>query len=352
MSGGLWRLLRPLLFQLDPEIAHAASLRALQGAAATGVGAELLRSIFAHRDVTPVEAFGLSFSHAVGLAAGYDKDALAWRGLAALGFSHIEVGTVTPRPQAGNPRPRVFRLAEDRAVINRLGFPSRGMEFVARQLKGPRPDGVVIGVNIGKNKETPLSEAVKDYLAVMTRLYDLADYVAVNVSSPNTPGLRDLQRFDYLGDLLGALAAARDQLSTSKERRVPLLVKLAPDLDDNEVSQSVEAIKSAGIDGVIATNTTICRDGLRSSFADQSGGLSGAPLTVRSTSRLRAICGALGPKIDVIGVGGIMGPADAAEKLRAGAKLVQVYTGMVYAGPAFATRVASQLPRLLAAPAR
>ncbi len=338
-----WRAVRPAFFALDPERAHALSLLGLRCGAATSVGRSLLRSTFMPAKAEPVEAFGLKFAHAVGLAAGYDKDALACRGLGCLGFSHIEIGTVTPLPQVGNAKPRVFRLLDDRGIINRLGFPSRGMEFVARQLTVNKPQDVVVGVNIGKNRDTTLRDAATDYLAVMERLYGLCDYIAVNVSSPNTPGLRDLQGGDYLGDLLGRLVNRRDGLAAETQKRRPLLVKLAPDLDDTALADSVSAILAAGVDGVIATNTTIARDGLRSVHAGEKGGLSGAPLTDRSTERLAAICAALSGKIDVIGVGGVMNDEDAAAKLRAGAKLVQVYSGMVYAGPGLARDIAESL---------
>ena len=305
--------------------------------------------MFAPRIARPVEAFGLRFAHEVGLAAGYDKDGTAWRGLASLGFSHVEIGTVTPRPQPGNPRPRVFRLVEDRGVINRLGFPSRGMDFVAAQLEGPRVADVVLGVNIGKNKDTPLQRAHEDYLAVMERLYAVCDYVTVNVSSPNTPGLRDLQGARYLHDLLSRLVDRRDVLASKEGVRRPLLVKIAPDLDDDELAESVGAILEAHVDGVIATNTTISRGGLRSAHCEQAGGLSGAPLTDRSTERVASLCRMLNGKLPVIGVGGIMHAEDARQKLDAGAKLVQLYSGMVYAGPSLARDIAEQLARPLTA---
>ncbi len=300
--------------------------------------------MFGPSSASPVEVFGLRFAHAVGLAAGYDKDATAWRGLACLGFSHVEIGTVTPRPQAGNARPRVFRLPADRGVINRLGFPSAGMEVVAANLAGPRPRDVILGVNIGKNKETPLPDAAGDYLVVMKRLYSLADYVTVNVSSPNTPGLRDLQGGDYLGALLSTLVSSRDELA-GKHGRKPLLVKLAPDLDEDALSESLDAVQSAGVDGVIATNTTIARDGLCSPARGEKGGLSGAPLTDMSTTMVARICDRLGDSIPVVGVGGIMNADDAAAKLAAGARLVQIYSGMVYAGPSMPGKTATALAR-------
>lgn len=293
---------------------------------------------------------GLRFAHPVGLAAGYDKDGLAWRGLACLGFSHVEVGTVTPLPQAGNPCPRVFRLVDDQALINRLGFPGRGMEFVASRLAAQRPNSVVVGVNIGKNKSTPLASAADDYLAVLERLYKLCDYVAVNVSSPNTPGLRELQNADYLGDLLGALVERRDRLQRSTGLRRPLLVKLAPDLDAGELATSLRAVVASGVDGVIATNTTIARPALVSADRGQAGGLSGAPLTVPAVEMMAAVRAAVGPDMPLIGVGGIMGADDARLRLAAGANLVQLYTGLIYGGPGLPSSVAAELAGCASAP--
>lgn len=281
----------------------------------------------------PVQAFGLSFSNPIGLAAGYDKDGLGWRGLACLGFSHIEVGTVTLHPQPGNPQPRVFRLVDEKAVINRMGFPGRGAEFVSRQLAGTRPRGLVLGVNLGKNKDTPLEEAADDYLSLLRIFAPLSDYLAINVSSPNTVGLRRLQARDALQSLLGALAAERLTQDARLNRHVPLLVKLAPDLSDVELDDALDVIQAAGMDGVIATNTTIGRAGIVSPTASQSGGLSGAPLNSISTQMIHKIHQRCGGKLPIIGVGGVDGPLSAREKLDAGACLVQVYTGMIYQGP-------------------
>jgi dihydroorotate dehydrogenase len=267
------------------------------------------------------------------LAAGYDKDGLGWRGLAALGFGHIEVGTVTPRAQVGNPRPRLFRLPEDTSLINRLGFPGQGADFVADSLAGPRPPGVVLGVNLGKNKDTLLEEAASDYEMLIDKFASLADYLVVNVSSPNTVGLRRLQARQALEALLARLAERGREHAAKMDRRLPLLVKLAPDLDENELADALEVIVHHRLDGVIATNTTISRAGLHSPHAAEAGGLSGAALTARSTEMIARIQRLTQGALPVVGVGGIMNPADAQEKLDAGAVLVQVYTGLVYRGP-------------------
>jgi dihydroorotate dehydrogenase len=286
------------------------------------------------------------FRNPVGLAAGYDKDASAWRGLAALGFGHLELGTVTPRAQAGNPKPRLFRLPEDEGLINRLGFPGSGAGVFERNLSVPRPPSPVIGINIGKNKDTPNAEAARDYVYLLQRFAPLADYLTVNVSSPNTAGLRDLQGKAALQTLLGELANARKKtspLSPVSRLPSPILVKLAPDLSDAELDDSLDAILAAGMDGVIAANTTIRRDGLRSPHAGETGGLSGAPLAQRSTEIIAKIHARTGGQLPIIGVGGIMTPEDAKAKLDAGATLVQVYTGMIYGGPGIVKRIVRNL---------
>lgn len=333
----MYSAFRPLLFRLDPERAHNLTIRLLQLAGALAPLRGLLRLAYRVQN-RPVTAFGLQFRNPVGLAAGYDKDCLAWRGLAALGFGHIEVGTVTPRPQPGNPRPRVFRLAEDRAVINRMGFPGRGAGFAARRLRGRRPQGLVLGVNIGKNRHTPNDMAQDDYLQLYRVFAPLADYLAVNVSSPNTAGLRRLQARDALEALLGSIAAER-----KKRAHVPVLVKLAPDLEDADLDDALAAIMGAGMDGVIAANTTVARPGLRSPQAHESGGLSGAPLSARSLAILKRIVSRLDGRLPVIAVGGIMTAEDARRRLDAGAALVQVYTGLVYEGPGLVKQIAGGL---------
>lgn len=330
----MYSFLRPLIFRLDPERAHALTVRLIRLAGAVPPAAAILRKMYAAPS-QPVTAFGLIFTNPVGLAAGYDKDGLAWRGLACLGFGHVEVGTITPRPQLGNPKPRVFRLVRDQAVINRMGFPGLGADFAVRQLSGPRPAGFVLGVNIGKNKDTPVEQASEDYLSLLRTFAPLADYLAVNVSSPNTAGLRRLQGRDMLEALLGALARER-QGCLGQARRpgsLPILVKLAPDLSDEELDDALGAVMSAGMDGVIATNTTLARPNLVSGHATESGGLSGAPLTLRSRTFVQQIVRRTQNRLPVIGVGGIMNVTDARAMLDAGACLVQVYTGMIYAGP-------------------
>jgi dihydroorotate dehydrogenase len=344
----MYPFFRSLLFRLDPETAHRLTLSLIRLAGQLPPVRAVLRRLFAAPS-HPVQAFGLTFTNPIGLAAGYDKDGLGWRGLAALGFGHIEVGTVTPRPQEGNPKPRLFRLVEERAVINRMGFPGLGAEFVARQLCQPgglyplRLRGLVLGVNIGKNKETPLEEAARDYLSLVQTFSPLADYLAINVSSPNTVGLRRLQAWDALQELLSALAAQRRLEVERLGRPVPLLVKLAPDLSDTELDEALEAILSTGMDGVIATNTTIGREGVRSKLAAEAGGLSGAPLRSLSTAMVRKIATRTQRRLPVIGVGGVACARDAQEKLDAGACLVQLYTGLIYEGPALVKQILRDL---------
>ncbi len=326
----MYKVFRPLLFRLDPETAHGLTLSLLRLAGLFPPSRALLEALFAAPE-KPVEVFGLRFKNPVGLAAGYDKDALALRGLAALGFGHLEVGTVTLRPQPGNPKPRLFRLVEDEAVINRMGFPGQGATKVAYRLSSavPRPRSAVIGVNLGKNKDTPLEAAAEDYVALMRVFAPLADYLAINVSSPNTVGLRRLQGREMLKNLLRQISAERATCNVQR----PILVKLAPDLSDDELDDALEVIFDAGMDGVIATNTTLGRAGLRSRHREESGGLSGSPLRVRSEAALEKVVKRLEGRLPVVSVGGIMSPEDAKRRLEMGAALVQVYTGLVYAGP-------------------
>ncbi len=333
----LYSFFRPLLFRLEPEQAHQLTLNLIRLAGALPPARAGLKAWF-RAPAQPVQAFGLTFTNPVGLAAGYDKDGLGWLGLSSLGFGHIEVGTVTPRPQPGNPRPRVFRLPQEEALINRMGFPGRGADFLAKQLKRPRPGGLILGVNLGKNKDTPLEEAAGDYTALFQDFAPLADYLAINVSSPNTVGLRRLQARGALSDLLAAVAGQRSQGG----RRVPVLVKLAPDLNDEELDDALDAILAHGMDGVIATNTTISREGVNCPLAAETGGLSGRPLRERSTQMIREIYCRTGGKLPIIGVGGIHDAASAREKLEAGASLVQVYTGLIYAGPGLVKQILSQ----------
>jgi len=325
----MYRFFRPLLFHLDPEDAHNLTLNMVRLAGNFAPARRILQSLYAAPD-QPVTAFGLTFKNPIGLAAGYDKDGVAVRGLAALGFGHIEIGTVTPRPQAGNPRPRVFRLVEDRAVINRMGFPGRGSNFVARQLAGrQRPAAIKVGVNLGKNKDTPLEEASSDYLSLMRTFAALADYLILNVSSPNTVGLRRLQGRQMLEGLLGAIARERPSLNY----HIPVLVKLAPDLDEEELEDALQVILDSGMDGIVATNTTLSRPDLRSQRASESGGLSGDPLRKLSLIMLKKIVKKVAGRLPVVSAGGVMTPEDAHQRLETGATLVQVYTGLVYGGP-------------------
>lgn len=320
---------RALLFRLDPETAHGLTLNLLRLAGIVPPARWLLQSMNAVPD-QPVSALGLTFKNPIGLAAGYDKDGLAVSGLAGLGFGHIEVGTVTPLPQPGNPRPRIFRLVEDRAVINRMGFPGRGAEFVAEKLgANRRPSSIILGVNLGKNKSTPLEEAARDYISLVSTFTPLADYLTLNISSPNTVGLRRLQGRQMLSDLLEAIKNHRLTLP----RQIPLLVKLSPDLDQAELDDALEVIIATGMDGIIATNTTLSRPGLNSQCAAESGGLSGAPLTSLSLNMLKHIVQKVNGQIPVVSAGGVMTPNDVDQRMQAGAVLVQVYTGLVYSGP-------------------
>jgi dihydroorotate dehydrogenase len=339
MAGLLYPLSRSLLFRLDPETAHGLSLSTIAKAERVPGLRALLSAQYSEPDAEPVEVFGLQFPNRVGLAAGYDKDGDGWRGLACLGFGHIEVGTVTPEPQPGNPKPRVFRLVEEQSVINRMGFPGRGADYVAARLRGRKSGGPIIGANIGKQKTTDLEDAASDYEKLVDVFAPLADYLAVNISSPNTPGLRKLQERGFLRALLGRVAARRDQAADEIGRRVPVLVKLAPDLDDEQLLTAVDVISESGLDGIIATNTTISRDGLDHPLADEEGGLSGAALTEMSTAIIARIAERTGGEIPIVGVGGVMGPQDARAKLDAGATLIQLYTGLVYEGPGLVKRI-------------
>jgi dihydroorotate dehydrogenase len=336
------RLFRPLLFRLDPETAHGLTLHLVRLAGIFPLSRWLLEAIFSVPE-RPVQAFGLTFKNPVGLAAGYDKDAVAVRGLAALGFGHIEVGTVTPRPQPGNPRPRIFRLVEDEAVINRMGFPGLGTEAVAKNvsrlarsnIQTWKHTNVILGLNLGKNKDTPLESAAEDYLALMRTFAPLADYLAINISSPNTVGLRRLQGREMLENLLHQINMEREMCNVKR----PILVKLAPDLSDAELDDALGAILENGMDGVIATNTTLGREGLRSARQSETGGLSGRPITVRSEAVLEKVVKRLDGRLPVVSVGGIMSPEDAKRRLDMGAALVQVYTGLVYAGPGLVKKI-------------
>lgn len=336
----MYRLLRPLLFKLDPELAHALTLNLVRLAGRIPFSRWMLASIFMPPE-KPVQAFGLTFKNPVGLAAGYDKDCQALAGLSALGFGHLELGTVTLRPQPGNPKPRIFRLIEQEAVINRMGFPGRGMDYAAASLlrSGGQRQETLIGINLGKNKDTALEAAAEDYIGLMRTFAPLADYLAINISSPNTVGLRRLQGREMLEGLLKELSAERSRLPVQP----PLLVKIAPDLSDEELDDAVGAILDTGMDGIIATNTTLSREGLAGPLRAETGGLSGRPLTGLSDSVLRKVVARVNGRIPVIGVGGVTSPADAKRKLDLGAALVQVYTGMIYSGPGLVKKIVQQL---------
>ncbi len=339
MASILYPLSRSVLFRLDPEAAHGLSLKTIARIGRVPGLRSAVASMFTVPDAEPVEVFGLRFPNRVGLAAGYDKDGDGWRGLACLGFGHIEVGTITPEPQPGNPKPRVFRLVDERSVINRMGFPGEGAMYVAKRLSGRNPGGPIIGANIGKQKTTSLEDAAGDYEELVDVFAPLADYLAVNISSPNTPGLRKLQERAFLGALLGRVARRRDEVAGRLGKRVPVLVKLAPDLTDDQLLTAVDVIAESGLDGIIATNTTISRDTVNDPLSKEEGGLSGAALTDMSTQIIARIAEHTGGSIPIIGVGGIMGPDDAKAKLDAGATLVQIYTGLVYEGPGLVKRI-------------
>jgi len=325
----LYRAVRPLLFALDPEAAHSLSLAGLDVLARLGAAPLLACSV----PRLPVRVIGLDFPNPVGLAAGLDKDGAHIDALAALGFGFLEVGAVTPRPQPGNPGPRVFRLPQAQALINRLGFNSRGVDTFVENLGRVRSRAVV-GVNIGKNADTPNERASEDYLACLRKVYAHASFVTANVSSPNTKNLRELQRADELDAFLAALTRERDRLAAQHGRRVPLAVKISPDLDDAGIAAVADRVASRGIDAVIATNTTVSRAGVEHlPSGGEQGGLSGAPLKARATEVVGKLRRALPGRIAIIGVGGIGSAADAREKLDAGASLVQLYTALVYRGP-------------------
>lgn len=323
----LYALARPFLFALDPETAHSLTLALADAPLRLG----LLR--FPRPAPQPVRVMGLDFPNPVGLAAGLDKNAEHLDALASLGFGFIELGTVTPRPQAGNPRPRLFRIPEAQALVNRLGFNNVGLEAFVANLSRTDARGVV-GVNIGRNFDTPNEQAADDYAACLEGVYPHASYVTVNVSSPNTAGLRELQEKDGLDALLGRLADLRARLAERHSRRVPLALKVSPDLGEVQIRDIAAAVRRHGIDAVIATNTTLSREGVEGlRHAGEQGGVSGAPLRARATRTLAAFAAELKGEIPLIGVGGILNGADAAEKLAAGASLVQLYTGLVYRGP-------------------
>lgn len=344
------RIFRMFLVRLDAERAHKWSFGALRALVATPGGARLVHRVCLVPDLS-VQAMGLEFPNPLGLAAGFDKDARGVDALAALGFGFVEVGTVTAQPQPGNPKPRLFRLAEDRAIVNRMGFNNDGAHAVARRLarragsqNERAPQRPVVGVNIGKTKAVSDDQAIDDYVTSAGLLAPYADYLVVNVSSPNTPGLRDLQAVDRLRPLLQAVRRTADQAA---DRHVPLLVKIAPDLTDEQILAIADLVAELELDGIIATNTTITREGLRSKPGAVerigSGGLSGAPLKVQSLHVLRLLRKRAGSSLTIISVGGIESADDIVERLQAGATLVQAYTGLVYGGPLWPSRILRRL---------
>lgn len=329
---------KPLLFQLDAERAHDLTLKSLKYAEKTGALALLAKS----HHCQPRQVMGLVFPNAVGLAAGLDKNAAYIDGLAAMGFGFIEVGTITPRPQPGNPRPRLFRVQEAEGIINRFGFNNLGVDTLVANVKASKfyQNNGILGINIGKNFDTPNERAVDDYLICLRKVYEHASYVTVNISSPNTKNLRALQEKEALGALLAALKAEQVGLAETHGRYVPIALKIAPDLELAQVNEIADLLMEQGFDGVIATNTTLARDAVQGmKHAEEAGGLSGAPVRDKSTTVIRQLAARLQGQLPIIGVGGIMSGKDASEKITAGASLVQVYSGLIYRGPALVPEI-------------
>lgn len=335
----LYPLLRPVLFQFDPEQAHHLSLKTLDKMSQTSFAPLLKQKI----ESRPRTVWGLRFKNPVGLAAGLDKNADCLSIWEYLGFGFVEVGTVTPKAQAGNPKPRLFRLSDAKAIINRMGFNSKGADYVVERLsayQGKLP----VGVNIGKNKDTPLENSLDDYSAVLTKTFPFADYICVNISSPNTPALRELQFGEHLVHLLSGLRLKHQQLCQTYHRKTPLLVKISPDLTQREIESICDTVLSTQMDGVVATNTTVSREGVaRLKFSDEQGGLSGQPLLSASTAVLAQFSQHVHGKVPLVGVGGVNSAANAQEKFAAGASLVQLYTGFIYQGPSLVRKICSVL---------
>lgn len=345
-------IVRPILFRLPPESVHEFALSSLTIGLRSSVARNLARERFRREPFGKLQRFGLEFPNPVGLAAGFDKNGTAAQALAALGFGSIEVGSVTSEPQPGNPRPRLFRLPKDRALINRAGFNNCGAAGLAAHLRRHRPD-CILGVNIGKSRRVEIADAIPDYLQSFAAVYDIADYIAINVSSPNTPNLRELQRPELLLDLLTSLQQKNNELAQlhSQLGPKPLLLKIAPDLSESEIESIVEIAIKLQVAGMIATNTTISRAGLQTSQAEVealgAGGLSGAPLQRRANKVISLIHRLAGPHLPIIGVGGVFTAADAWEKISAGASLIQLYTGFIYEGPGVARRINEGLAEIL-----
>ncbi|MCK5878019.1 MAG: quinone-dependent dihydroorotate dehydrogenase [Candidatus Marithrix sp.] len=324
-----YSLLRPILFTLPPETAHKLTLINLNLLYRLGLTKLFFRKI----PYAPCTVMGLDFPNPVGLAAGMDKDGEYIGSLASLGFGFLEVGTVTPRPQIGNPYPRLFRLPKNQAIINRMGFNNKGVDNLIKNIKNSHFNGI-LGVNIGKNADTPIENAVDDYLFCLHKVYPHADYVAINISSPNTPELRTLQQEDKLEKLLSALKQAQQQLTEQYDKYVPIVIKIAPDVTEDELEKITDKLLGYSVDGIISTNTTVSRKDLKNvANADETGGLSGAPLSESATSIIKQLHGKLQGKIPIIAAGGVMSALDAQEKRLAGANLIQIYTGLIYRGP-------------------
>ena len=342
-----YSLTRPILFGMDPEAAHDLTMNLM----AKGQNTLLQKAWERPLISDPIELAGLKFPNRVGMAAGLDKNARCIDALAAMGFGFVEVGTVTPRPQPGNPKPRMFRIPEKNALINRLGFNNEGLDaFLANVRRSQvRANGgaMLLGLNIGKNATTPIEEATSDYIKALDGVYPHADYVTVNISSPNTKNLRALQSDEALDALLGAVANRREQLSSQHGKRTPVFVKIAPDLDEEQVGVIAATLQRHGMDGVIATNTTISRDAVKGlQHAEEAGGLSGAPVLEASNQIIRQLRSALGSRFPIIGVGGILSGADAVSKIRAGADVVQIYSGLIYRGPDLVTEAAQAIAHM------
>ncbi len=324
-----YTLLRPLLFKLDPETAHHVSLSGLSLLARLGP----LNPLKANVSGSPREVMGIQFPNPVGLAAGLDKDGICIDGLGALGFGFLEIGTVTPRPQPGNPKPRLFRIPEAEAIINRMGFNNGGADALVARVRKAQYRGI-LGINIGKNKDTPVEEALEDYRLGLRKVYGDASYVTVNISSPNTPGLRSLQSGSHLEALIQGLMSERAQLASEHRKRVPIAVKIAPDLEPREIESIADCLLRFEVDAVIATNTTSSREGVSQwPYGDESGGLSGRPVRDASTQVVATLARHLGGRIPIIACGGIFSAGDAQQKLDAGASLIQIYSGFIYRGP-------------------
>jgi dihydroorotate dehydrogenase len=338
----MYKLIKPILFNFDPENIHYWVTGGLRRINRVWGVRSILKSFFQLEDKRlEKEVMGLKFKNPIGLAAGFDKNASMVEDLAEFGFGFIEIGTVTPLPQPGNEKPRMFRLPSDEALINRMGFNNQGVDVAADRLKRIDKKGLIIGGNIGKNKNTPNEEAVNDYIKCFDRLFDVVDYFVVNVSSPNTPGLRELQEKGPLKNILNTL----QQRNRKKDISRPILLKIAPDLTNSQLDDIIEIVKETKIAGVIATNTTLSRDGLSApeSLKHESGGLSGKPLTQRSTEVISYLSRQSDKSFVIIGVGGIHSPEDALEKIKAGASLIQIYTGFVYEGPGLIKRILKRL---------